>query len=350
MVSVPAALRFPVALCLVLLTLFCSSCKKEQHTQLSFYYWKQNFKLNKEQATLLEQTNSEKLYLRFFDVKWDAKVQKPYPEAIITFGHQNPGRQIIPVVFITNETFENEKLDPLAVDSLAIKCNELLKSIAAQQNISYPAVQIDCDWTVRTKDKYFSFLKAFKALSQKKLEVTIRLHQVKYQFKTGVPPADRGVLMFYNMGNITADLNEPNSIYNAKTAKKYIGSLKKYMLPLDVALPVFSWALHIREGKVIQVYGKIGRAELNDKANFSPTVHRVVYRAKRDFFKGGIYVKKGDLFKLEETDRVLLKHAAIKVAAYLNKNEKRTIIFYELGNLNLSAFKAKDFKEISAYF
>lgn len=296
----------------------------------------------------MDRTKTDKLYIRFFDVKWDAKTQKPYPEAVITFGQQHPSYQVTPVIFITNEIFE--QLNTSGVDSLVVKCNELLKSIAVKHHIGYQTVQIDCDWTVGTKELYFSFLHAFKALSQKTLEVTIRLHQVKYQFKTGVPPADRGVLMFYNMGKITADLNEPNSIYNAKVAKKYIASLGKYLLPLDVALPVFSWALHIREGKVIQIYSQIGRAELTDKAYFSPTVHRVVYRAKRDFFRGGIYVKKGDLFKLEETDKVLLKHAAAQVAAHLNKNEDRTIIYYELGNLNFSAFKAKDFEEISAYF
>lgn len=348
MVGARSALRFPLSICLVFLTLFCSSCKKEHNTQMAFYYWKQNFQLNKAQTVLLDQTKSDKLYIRFFDVKWDTKMQKSYPEAVINFSDKNLIYQIIPVVFITNETFE--KLDQSEVDSLAIKCNELLKSIAFKQNISYKAVQIDCDWTVGTKDKYFSFLHSFKTLSQKPLEVTIRLHQVKYQFKTGVPPADRGVLMFYNMGKITADLNEPNSIYDAKIAKKYVSSLTNYLLPLDIALPVFSWSIHIRSGKVIQVYGKIGRTELNNKNNFSPTAHRVVYKAKRDFFTGGIYVQKGDLFKLEETDKVLLKHAAVQLAAHLNKNEKRTIIYYELGNLNLSAFKAKDFQEISTYF
>lgn len=348
MFNAPNVLRFQYAFCLILLTLFFSSCKNEYKPEMGFYYWKQHFQLNKGQTAMLERSKADKLYIRFFDIKWDAKLRKPYPEAIINFTEQSHPYNITPVVFITNETFE--KLDPSGVDSLAIKCYKLLMGLADKQHISYRAVQIDCDWTVGTKDKYFSFLRSFKALSESTLEVTIRLHQVKYQFKTGVPPADRGVLMFYNMGKLSADLNEPNSIYDAKTAKKYVGSLNNYLLPLDVALPVFSWALHIRAGKVIQVYGKIGRAELNDKENFISTVNRVVYKAKRDFFKGGIYVKKGDLFKLEETEKVLLKHAAVQLTAHLNKNEKRTIIYYELGNLNLSTFKAKDFEEISAYF
>lgn len=341
-------MRVRYFVCLILLTVFYVSCRKVQQKHTAFYYWKQNFHLNEKQTKFLKEANSNKLYIRFFDIKWDIKAQRAYPEAIINFKDKGAPYGITPVVFITNQTFE--KLDQSGVDSLAIKCNELLKQLTANQKIDYKAIQIDCDWTVGTKDKYFSFLHSLKTLSKKMLEVTIRLHQVKYQFKTGVPPADRGILMFYNMGEISANLNEPNSIYDARIAKKYVGSLTNYLLPLDIALPVFSWTLHIRAGKVIQVYGKIGRAELGDKENFAPTAQRVVYKAKRDFFKAGIYIKKGDLFKLEETNKILLKHAAVQLAGHLNKKEKRTIIYYELGNLNLSTFKAKDFKEISIYF
>lgn len=348
MVNALLTFRFKYLLCLVLLTLFCGACNKKQKAETAFYYWKQNYSLAKGQSAIVEGSKSDQLYIRFFDVKWDHKIQKPYPEAIVNFSDQHIQQQVTPVFFITNETFE--KLAPSDIDSLAIHCHQLISSLAVKQHISYKSVQVDCDWTMSTKDKYFSFLQHFKAISKTELEATIRLHQVKYQFKTGVPPVDRGVLMFYNMGKISADLNEPNSIYDARTARKYLNGLDNYLLPMDIALPVFSWAIHIRAGKVMNVYAKIGRTELNDKLNFMPTAHRVVYKAKRDFFKGGIYVKKGDLFKLEETDKVLLKHAAVQLAAHLNKNEKRTIIYYELGNLNLSAFKAKDFEEITAYF
>lgn len=348
MVNASSILRLSSFACLFLLTFFFSSCKKAKETPMAFYFWKQNFQLNAKQNDLLKTTASNKLYIRFFDIKWNDKSQKPYPESVISFKDKRPLPEIIPVVFITNQTFE--KLDQSGVDSLAIKCNELLKSLALKYGINNQTVQIDCDWTLSTKDKYFSFLKSLKAIQKKALEVTIRLHQVKYQFKTGVPPADRGVLMFYNMGQLSADLNVPNSIYDAVAAEKYLASLNNYLLPLDIALPVFSWALQIRENKIIQVYGKIGRTELSKPENFSPLTQKNAYKAIRSFFTGGIYIKAGDVFKLEETDKVLLQQAAKQLAAHLNKNENRTIIYYELGNLNLSAFKAQDFKEISAYF
>lgn len=348
MINTKAVWRIHFVLCLILTALLCSSCKKTAKTDVAFYYWKQNFQLNKKQIDVLTATSGNKIYVRFFDIKWDDKSKKPYPEAIIRFKDHTTTYDITPVLFITNQTFE--KLGQRGADSLAVKCHTLLAIIAFRQKIDYSAIQVDCDWTVGTKEAYFRFLKALKAISGKNMEATIRLHQVKYPFKTGIPPVERGVLMFYNMDKLSADLKAPNSIYNAGAAKKYVGSLKNYLLPLDIALPVFSWTLQIREGKLIQVYEKIGRAELSDKQNFIPTAQRVVYRARRDFFTGGIYIKKGDLFKLEETDKILLKHAAVQLSAHLNDNENRTIIYYELGNLSFSKFQTKDFKEISTYF
>lgn len=348
MVNISLCIRFYAITCLVLLTVCCGSCKKNSAASTAFYYWKQDFKADETQTSLLKNSESSKLYIRFFDIKWDAGTGRPYPEAIVRFNESPSLQNIVPVVFITNQTFE--KLGKDGIDSLVVKSNTLLKKLAQKQGIVYQAIQIDCDWTISTKESYFSFLKSLKTISKKKLESTIRLHQVKYQFKTGVPPVDRGVLMFYNMGKLSADPAALNSIYNAKDAASYVSSLPNYLLPLDIALPVFSWSLQIREGKIIQVYGKIGRTELSNRRNFKPMVQKNVYQALNSFFMGGIYIKAGDLFKLEESNKDTLDQAAEQLAAHLNKKDKRTIIYYELGNLDLSAFKATDFKEISAYF
>jgi hypothetical protein len=341
-------LRYLKIACLILLTVFCVSCTKNSQSNTAFYYWKQNVKLNPAQTELVEKTGNTKLYIRFFDIKWDTKANRPYPEAIVNFQTDIPNRHITPVIFITNKTFE--KLSAAGIDSLAINSNQLLVQLAGKNHIVYQAIQIDCDWTLGTKAAYFSFLKRLRTISQKKLEATIRLHQIKYQFKTGVPPVDRGTLMFYNMGKLSADPKTPNSIYNPKDAAAYIGTLNQYLLPLDVALPVFSWSLQIRSGKIIQVYAKIGLAELDNKMRYKPTGNENVYEAIGNFFTAGIYVKTGDLFKLEESTPQLLQKAAQQLSTHLNTDTTRTIIYYELGNLNLSAFKAKDFQEISARF
>ncbi len=61
-------------------------------------------------------------------------------------------------------------------------------------------IQIDCDWTERTRNAYFQLLTALKRepfLQGKILSATIRLHQVKYVQRSGIPPADRGRVCFF---------------------------------------------------------------------------------------------------------------------------------------------------------
>lgn len=333
---------------LLLSTNFLVSCRRSSNADTAFYYWKQTFALDKVQEETLKTVAGHKLYLRFFDIKWDIKENRAYPEAVINFKQKISTAQLTPVIFITNQTFE--KLSSSGVDSLALNTNKLLDQLASSNKIDYQQVQFDCDWNLSTKDKYFHFLKTYKVISKKKLEATIRLHQIKYQVKTGVPPVDRGILMFYNMGKISAKPEDPNSIYNTKDAEKYVSHLSKYLLPLDVALPLFSWSIHIRNGSVIQVYGKINRTILSDRNNFQETAHKNVFRALKSFFIEGVYVKTNDLFKLEETDQALLDQAATQLAEHLSKNEKRTIIYYEIGNLDSTEFKTKDLEEISARF
>ncbi|WP_316746018.1 hypothetical protein [Pedobacter gandavensis] len=344
----PFSSLYLLRLFLLLLSLsVLAACQGPGKADTAFYYWKQTFSLDKPQHEMLEKVASHQLYLRFFDIKWDKKAQRAYPEAVINF-KQKISTKLIPVIFITNQTFE--KLSLPGVDSLAMHSHKLIAKLAGSQKLQYDRVQFDCDWSLSTKDKYFHFLKTFKAISNKQLEATIRLHQVKYQIKTGVPPVDRGVLMFYNMGKISANPTDPNSIYNEKDAETYISYLPKYLLPLDIALPLFSWSIQIRNGKVIQVYGKIGKSILSDQKNFRTTVHKNIFKACRSFFIAGVYVKTDDIFKLEETDQELLDQAATQLARHLSKDEHRTIIYYEIGNLDPAVFKAKALQEISSRF
>ncbi|WPU98554.1 hypothetical protein SNE26_21245 [Mucilaginibacter sp. cycad4] len=324
-----------------------TSCKKPGNATTAFYYWKTGFKLNEQQAGLLKQTGNN-VYLRFFDVSWNDKEQRSYPNAVVRFSDIPKGLNITPVIYITNKTFEN--IADTAVTTLAGHCNKLINELSAEKKISYTKVQVDCDWSLSTRDKYFSFLKAFKKLSKKQLEATIRLHQVKFKDRTGVPPVDAGVLMFYNMGKLNADLQQPSSIYNSDDADKYVAYLGSYPLKLDIALPLFSWSVHIRDGRVIQIYGKIARRQLADPARFEPTEGLANYRARTSFFLDGIYIKQNDIFKLEETDSNTLNAAAKQLTQHLPKQKHTTIIYYELANIDLSKFNQETITQISARF
>ncbi len=324
------------------------SCKKDSHPSTAFYYWKSTFQLNKSQEEIVRQATQGKLYVRFFDVNWNEKTSKPFPDAVIHFKQPVKKLTIIPVIYIRNKTFEVIK--DADIDSLAFHCNKLVNSISSSQNINYTSIQLDCDWTLATRQKYFTFLKSFKDINHKTIEVTIRLHQAKYKQQAGVPPVDKGVLMFYNMGKLNANLEQQNSIYNEADAAPYIPYLKDYPLPFDVALPLFSWSIQIRNKKALQVYGQIKRVELDNQDNFVLVEKDHIYRAKRSIFLRGVYIKQNDIFKLEETTINSLHAAAQQLTNNLPAQKNRNIIYYELSNLNTSIFKAADLREVSAYF
>jgi hypothetical protein len=92
---------------------------------------------------------------------------------------------IIPVVYITNHTFHHFRKED--AESLAQKVFSKIDSIAKENSISYNEIQIDCDWSDSTRELYFSFLGKMKSISQKTISTTIRLHQVKYFERTGIP-------------------------------------------------------------------------------------------------------------------------------------------------------------------
>lgn len=330
-----------------LFLLILCSCRQHSKVETAFYYWKTGFLLNNQQQKLAKANGATTLYLRYFDVKWDAARKRAYPNAVIKLDGQLSNFSVVPVVYIANRTFE--QIEASGVDSLAIHCATLIKQISAGKNLSYHKVQIDCDWTLKTRATYFAFLRSLQKHIAGKLEVTIRLHQAKYPQITGVPPVSNGVLMFYNMGKLNASLTQANSIYNYNDAAQYVDEIKNYPLHLDVALPCFSWAIHIRDGHIIQVYEKIKRKDLYS-SSFKIIKGTSSFVALKSFFMAGVYIKQNDIFKLEEINAKVLLQAADQLAAKLPASTKRTIIYYEMANLNPAEFTAETIRKVSACF
>jgi len=183
------------------------------------------------------------LYVKFFDVDWHYSSKRALPLAQIQFADQpDHSLRLIPVVFITNRCLV--EVDSLAIAPLAGNISLLLEKIAATNHLeNLTEVQVDCDWTDKTRDKYFHLLRELRQrpfFAHKLLSATIRLFQAKYKQIAGVPPVDKGLLMAYNMGN----LKNPaiaNSILDPNEMNKYISDIDNYPLPLDLALPLFSW-------------------------------------------------------------------------------------------------------------
>jgi hypothetical protein len=323
-----------------------SSCKHDSHR--SFYYWKSVYRLSAPEKQLLSDLDISKLYIRFFDVDWDEPTAQALPQARIRFSDKIMHRlEITPVIYIVNKALLNTK--PEAIEALANNILKLTEDIAKHNEISFRELQIDCDWTDNSHRKYFDLLKVIKSRLKREgkiLSVTIRLHQVKYRSYTGVPDVDRGMLMFYNMGKISP-LPSVNSIYNPEDAAKYLATLPTYPLPLDVALPAFSWDIHIRKGKVIELLNSMGLTDFEKNPNFIKKSGNL-FTVPQPFFYHGTYYMKNDLVKVEEISSQDVKQAARQLKSKISKTG--TVAFYHLDSLTISHYEKQDFEKAFSYF
>ena len=175
------------------------------------------------------------------------------------------------------------------------------------------------------------------------LSCTIRLHQVKYKAKTGVPPVDRGMLMYYNMGKVE-NLQETNSIYSPADADKYVAYVKDYRLVLDVALPIFRWGVLYRDGKPTLLLNGFTSSDFDTNVYFKHT-GRNWYRVDSACFMHGFYLKEKDMIRVEEINPYICKEAAAQLAPYL-RSSRPTITFFDLKPQNINRYEIADFKEI----
>lgn len=284
---------------LIVSTIFIMKNEKSQDLTISFYSWENSF--NQKEIT-------EKLYIKVLDIAYSTKLE------IIKSNLQEKPKDFIPVVYITNETMQN-------VDFSLIS-NAIIQGL---KNYEFKELQIDCDWSNSTQSNYFKLLEDLKTKLNKTLSVTIRLHQIKYYTKTGVPNVDYGVLMYYNMSNIT-DINTKNSILDNDIAKKYHYNFENYKLKLKLALPLYSQAIQFRENKALSIFEGVEKNDFD--ANFieiSPNLYKVL---NSTYFKGR-YIYKDDVFRFEDVKKEDLK-IALEDFMNLTKNRFDEIIFYTL--------------------
>lgn len=279
--------------------------KKEQNKELfaSFYFWENSYK------TKIE---NEKLYIKVLDIYYSNKL-----EIIKTNFATNPPKEFIPVVYITNKTMQNIDYKTLSQDIL-----KALKSF----DFEFSELQIDCDWSDSSKDNYFLFLDELKSSLNITLSSTIRLHQIKYFKKTGVPPVDYGVLMYYNMSNL-GDFDTKNYILDNSKAKKYHYNFDIYPLRLKLALPLYSQAVQFREKKTISLFENISDEDFKNE-NFIKIEENRYKTLNSHYFKGK-YIYEGDIFRLEEPNEDELK-TALKDFKKLSKNSFNEVIFYTI--------------------
>ena len=234
----------------------------------------------------------------------------------------------------------------LDVKDLVAKIRGFIQQINRKNDIHVDEIQIDCDWTLASRDQYLKFIDLFQDSATEKLSATIRLHQVKYFGQTKIPNVDYGVLMYYNMGKIAPD--SLNSIYNRQIAERYLKSLQNYPLRLEVALPVYSWAVHIRDNKAIGLKNKMSLSELNHDQSFKKTGN-YFFEVRVSHYKNGTFYRKNDLLKIESIQPKDLEEMASDLSDNL-KTIPKQVIFYDLDEYNTNNYEKGFFKQIADRF
>lgn len=312
---------------IVLCSLWTCNVKEDSTVQTSFYHWKQDFSLGDYELDRLTALNVQRMYVRFFDVDWQNG--RPLPLSIVHANTSFPESvEIVPVIFITNRTIL--KSDESEIEKLAGQITRKLFEQAEIFSQVIPEVQIDCDWSGKSRDRYFNLLQVIRTtLAERniKLSATIRLHQIKYYQRTGVPEVDRGALMFYNTGTVD-DPATTNSILDLSTAKSYFENFENYPLPLDVALPIFRWGVVFQGDRFVRLINGLNSSLLQDSSRFMK-VGENQFELRKSMYIEGYYLYKGDRIRTEEVKKETLLEAASLLASEL-KPDDRHLIFYHL--------------------
>lgn len=325
---------------------FLFSCQKREETTRAFYFWKSSWKTDVYARQMLDSLHSSLIYLRIFDVVWSPHANNVTPAAKLEVKDSlSKYCRYIPVIYITNEALLKTTLDN--IPTLAQRMHDLRSLITKELKLSYTEIQYDCDWSDDTKEKYFLLLKELKKLKpETKISATIRLHQIKYYQRTGIPPADRGMLMFYNMGRV-GDVRSVNSIYNKKDAEKYTKYICDYPLNCDVALPIFRWAVLFQKGKISALLNNVTAKELTE-AGFIKNTSGYYSPPKAMYFKG-YYVEPGDAIRAEEITPELALEAARLLAEQM-PSYNLTVSLYHLEPEYLKSYGKENLERIYTAF
>ncbi|MFP3832192.1 hypothetical protein [Chryseobacterium sp. SIMBA_028] len=308
---------------ILLLFFLMASCSKKENHPYTFYYWKTSLKLDREEKKTLDQASVPYLYTRFFDVdKIGGKFQ---PVAVITKGKSfETNKQIVPTVFITNQTLLG--ISSEEIKFLAESIHQLVQKKAQEYHLkTNNEIQIDCDWTAGTRDDYFNFLKELKKVSGKEITCTLRLHQVKDKKKTGIPPVGKVYLMCYSTSS-PLEKSDKNSILDVHILKSYLSKMEDYPIKkIEVALPIYSWGIvtnHLDKHRLINALSKKDLENPNFKKISDHEVEII-----QDGFYFGNYLNKGFKIKVEEISREQLED----VTSFLEKKIPHfNIIYYQL--------------------
>ena len=329
--------------------LVLSSCSNSK-PETGFYFWKIVFQLDTVEHRALKEVAAKSIYTRIMDIDFDPSGVQAVPVSPITFSQPVPKEQaLIPVVFINQRIFS--EMDSLEIRALANKIVPFVSAKIKQAGKEeFNELQLDCDWTQSSRDKFFYLLKYIQELPALKgivVSSTLRLHQVKNTVTSGIPPVKKVALMCYNMGNLRQFGNQ-NSILNQQDLKTYLGGpLRNYPLEMDIALPLFQWFVVFRNNNYIGISKHISEQDINNTTLFTHNPNSNLYILTVDLPKANL--KKGDVVRFEKVTQNDLLQTAKFLRGEL-KGKKHQLIFYHLDQATLANHGNAELQEIIRAF
>ena len=301
---------------LIVMLAGCRGKGSKSQPRRSVYCWQTTFSPDDSTvAAFIRHERVTHIYLRYFDVVLTNGTPMPNASVNVT-GRIPKGVTVVPVVYITNDCMKAIGQDHTETKDLAEKILQRVRQMTSTLQLGpVNELQIDCDWTVTTRRTYFDFLSTLRDLAhgqRLQLSTTIRFHQLTQP----VPPADRGVLMAYNTGDVR-DISNRYPILNIADVKPYLRHLATYRLPLSTAYPIFSWRVLFRGGHFV------GILHSDDDYPILPG-DKIVRRAA-------------------DARHILEAHQTI---SELRPDAHDEIILYDLQTNNIKRFQASDYEKI----
>ena len=227
--------------CLLCLLIAGCSEREELSESNAVYFWRTDLMLDSTEQSFLQHYYINKVYCRYFDVVISEEGAEPKPNATISFSGTLPDSiELIPTIYITEDCMHQKH------QGLAEKIVKRIRQMNETNDIrSVREIQIDCDYTSKSRKTYYRFLEEVKRAWGQTVSTTIRLHQLSME----APPVDYGVLMIYNTGD-PRKWEERNPILDIRDVQPYLKQLDDYPLPLAAAYPVYQWVRTIRNIRV----------------------------------------------------------------------------------------------------
>jgi len=329
--------------CVMSLLIGCTKTSTVE-VERAFYFWKSGeYDLSGAEKKLTDSLKVRKLYLKFFEVGYsEAMGNFPVSKTNLNARYEGFNMNIVPTVYLKNEVFLNSGKP--ALDTLADNIHFLISKYRKAQfekASDFSEYQMDCDWTPKSKENYFYFLKKLKAISGLNISCTLRLYPYKYRQSMGVPPVDRAMLMCYNLISPLQDKSR-NSILQTDELALYLTPKDAYPVKIDVALPLFSW-LHIyQNNRFVKVVNGTPQMLQTALRNEKP----MWYEVTRDtILEDGTYLRLGDKIKSEQVTMAQIAEVQKLLLSKAHLGSKITVSLFHLDDSQLEQYTTHELEK-----